>query len=125
MTEKEFREFREDVKERLVRLETEQAGFRRRLETGLADNRRSIDDNRRGIDENRRRIDENHREMQANVRRLENAVARVESTVQVILTMLEEREKHEKRNRTVLGIIVGAASTVIAAVVSFFTSRQP
>ena len=125
MTEKEFREFREDVKERLVRLETEQAGFRRRLETGLADNHRSLDDNRRGIDENRRRIDENHREMQANVRHLENAVARVASNVQVILTMLEEREKHEKRNRTVLGIIVGAASTVIAAVVSFFTSRQP
>ena len=107
MTEKEFREFREDVKERLVRLEGEVAY------------------NRRGIDQNRLRIDENHREMQADVRRLENAVARVESTVQVILTMLEEREKHEKRNRTVLGIIVGAASTVIAAVVSFFTSRQP
>ena len=114
MTEKEFREFREDVKERLVRLEGE-----------VAYNRRGIDANRRGIDENRRRIDENHREMQADVRRLENAVARVESNVQVILTMLEEREKHEKRNRTVLGIIVGAASTVIAAVVSFFTSRQP
>ena len=107
MTEKEFREFREDVKERLVRLEGEVAY------------------NRRGIDQNRLRIDENHREMQADVRRLENAVARVESNVQVILTMLEEREKHEKRNRTVLGIIVGAASTVIAAVVSFFTSRQP
>ena len=107
MTEKEFREFREDVKERLVRLEGEVAY------------------NRRGIDQNRLRIDENHREMQADVRRLENTVARVESTVQVILTMLEEREKHEKRNRTVLGIIVGAASTVIAAVVSFFTSRQP
>ena len=105
MTEKEFREFREDVKERLVRLEGEVAY------------------NRRGIDQNRLRIDENHREMQADVRRLENAVARVESNVQVILTMLEEREKHEKRNRTVLGIIVGAASTVIAAVVSFFTSR--
>ena len=105
MTEKEFREFRDDVKERLVRLEREVAY------------------NRRGIDENLRRIDENHHEMQADVRRLENAVARVESTVQVILTMLEEREKHEKRNRTVLGIIVGAASTVIAAVVSFFTSR--
>ena len=107
MTEKEFREFREDVKERLVRLEGEVAY------------------NRRGIDQNRLRIDENHREMQADVRRLENAVARVASNVQVILTMLEEREKHEKRNRTVLGIIVGAASTVIAAVVSFFTSRQP
>ena len=118
MTEKEFQEFRDDVKERLVRLETEQVEFRRRLETGLSENRRSID-------ENRRRIDENHREMQANVRHLESAVARVESNVQVILTMLEEREKHEKRNRTVLGIIVGAASTVIAAVVSFFTSRQP
>ena len=107
MTEKEFREFREDVKERLVRLE------------------REVSYNRHGIDENLRRIDENHHEMQADIRRLENAVARVESTVQVILTMLEEREKHEKRNRTVLGIIVGAASTVIAAVVSFFTSRQP
>ena len=107
MTEKEFREFREDVKERLVRLEGEVAY------------------NRRGIDQNRLRIDENHREMQADVRRLENAVARVASNVQVILTILEEREKHEKRNRTVLGIIVGAASTVIAAVVSFFTSRQP
>ena len=108
MTEKEFREFREDVKERLVRLEGEVAY------------------NRRGIDENRRGIDENHREMQADVRRLENAVARVESNVRVILTMLEEREKHEKRNRTVLAIIVGAASTLIAAVVSFFTaSRQP
>ena len=118
MTEKEFQEFRDDVKERLVRLETEQVEFRRRLETGLSENRRSID-------ENRRRIDENHREMQADVRRLEGAVARVESNVQVILTMLEEREKHEKRNRTVLGIIVGAASAVIAAVVSFFTSRQP
>ena len=114
MTEKEFREFREDVKERLVRLEGE-----------VAYNRRGIDENHRATNENRRRIDENHREMQADVRRLENAVARVESNVQVILTMLEEREKHEKRNRTVLGIIVGAASTLIAAVVSFFTSRQP
>ena len=105
MTEKEFRDFRDDVKERLVRLEREVAY------------------NRHGIDENLRRIDENHHEMQADVRRLENAVARVESNVQVILTMLEEREKHEKRNRTVLAIVVGAASTVIAAVVSFFMSQ--
>ena len=105
MTEKEFQEFRDDVKERLVRLEREVAY------------------NRPGIDENLRRIDENHHEMQADVRRLENAVARVESNVQVILTMLEKHEKHEKRNRTVLAIVVGAASTVIAAVVSFFMSQ--
>ena len=116
MTEKEFREFKEDVKERLVRLETEQAELRRRVDTGLAENRR-------GIDENRRRIDENHRDMQADVRRVETAVQEVRADVRVILTKLEEREKHEKRNRTVLGIIVGAASAVVSAVVSFFATR--
>ena len=105
MTEKEFREFKEDVKERLVRLEGE------------------VSYNRRAIDENGRRIAENHREMQADMRRMEKAVARMESDVRVILTKLEEREKHEKRNRTVWGIIVGAASALIAAVVSFFANR--
>ena len=105
MTEKEFREFKEDVKERLVRLEGEVAY------------------NRRAIDENGRRIDENHREMQADVRRMETAVQEVRADVRVILTKLEEREKHEKRNRTVLGIIVGAASAVVSAVVSFFATR--
>ena len=102
MTEKEFREFKEDVKERLVRLEGE------------------VSYNRQAIDENRRRIDANHRDMQADVRRMETAVQEVRADVRVILTKLEEREKHEKRNRTVLGIIVGAASAVVSAVVSFF-----
>ena len=105
MTEKEFREFKEDVKERLVRLEGE------------------VSYNRQAIDENRRRIDANHREMQADVRRMETAVQEVRADVRVILTKLEEREKHEKRNRTVLGIIVGAASAVVSAVVSFFANR--
>ena len=105
MNEKEFREFKEDVKERLVRLEGE------------------VSYNRRAIDENGRRIDENHRDMQADVRRLETAVQEVRADVRVILTKLEEREKHEKRNRTVLGIIVGAASAVVSAVVSFFSTR--
>ena len=105
MNEQEFREFKEDVKERLVRLEGEVAY------------------NRRGINENGRRIDENHREMQADVRRMETAVQEVRADVRVILTKLEEREKHEKRNRTVWGIIVGAASALIAAVVSFFSTR--
>ena len=105
MTEKEFREFKEDVKERLVRLEGEVAY------------------NRQAIDENRRRIDANHRDMQADVRRMETAVQEVRADVRVILTKLEEREKHEKRNRTVLGIIVGAASAVVSAVVSFFATR--
>ena len=105
MTEKEFREFKEDVKERLVRLEGE------------------VSYNRQAIDENRRRIDANHRDMQADVRRLETAVQEVRADVRVILTKLEEREKHEKRNRTVLGIIVGAASAVVSAVVSFFSTR--
>ena len=105
MTEKEFREFKEDVKERLVRLEGE------------------VSYNRQAIDENRRRIDANHREMQADVRRMETAVQEVRADVRVILTKLEEREKHEKRNRTVLGIIVGAASAVVSAVVSFFATR--
>ena len=58
--------------------------------------------------------------MQADVRRMETAVQEVRADVRVILTKLEEREKHEKRNRTVLGIIVGAASAVVSAVVSFF-----
>ena len=105
MTEKEFREFKEDVKERLVRLEGE------------------VSYNRQAIDENRRRIDANHRDMQADVRRMETAVQEVRADVRVILTKLEEREKHEKRNRTVLGIIVGAASAVVSAVVSFFSTR--
>ena len=105
MNEKEFQEFKEDVKERLVRLEGEVAY------------------NRRAIGENGRRIDENHREMQADVRRMETAVQEVRADVRVILTKLEEREKHEKRNRTVLGIIVGAASALISAVVSFFSTR--
>ena len=105
MTEKEFREFKEDVKERLVRLEGE------------------VSYNRQAIDENRRRIDANHRDMQADVRRMETAVQEVRADVRVILTKLEEREKHEKRNRTVLGIIVGAASAVVSAVVSFFATR--
>ena len=109
MNEKEFREFKEDVKERLVRLEGE-----------VSYNRRAIDENGRRIGENGRRIDENHRDMQADVRRMETAVQEVRADVRVILTKLEEREKHEKRNRTVLGIIVGAASAVVSAVVSFF-----
>ena len=112
MNEKEFQEFKEDVKERLVRLEGE-----------VAYNRRAIDENGRRIGENGRRIDENHREMQADVRRMETAVQEVRADVRVILTKLEEREKHEKRNRTVLGIIVGAASAVVSAVVSFFATR--
>ena len=112
MTEKEFREFKEDVKERLVRLEGE-----------VSYNRRAIGENGRRIGENGRRIDENHREMQADVRRMETAVQEVRADVRVILTKLEEREKHEKRNRTVLGIIVGAASAVVSAVVSFFSTR--
>ena len=112
MNEKEFQEFKEDVKERLVRLEGE-----------VAYNRRAIDENGRRIGENGRRIDENHRDMQADVRRMETAVQEVRADVRVILTKLEEREKHEKRNRTVLGIIVGAASAVISAVVSFFSTR--
>ena len=119
MTEKEFREFKEDVKERLVRLEGEVSYNRRAID----ENGRRIDENGRRIDENGRRIDENHREMQANVRRLETAVQEVRADVRVILTKLEEREKHEKRNRTVWGIIVGAASALIAAVVSFFSTR--
>ncbi len=105
MTEKEFREFKEDVKERLVRLEGE------------------VSYNRRAIDENGRRINENGREIKADMRRMEKAVARMEADVRVILTKLEEREKHEKRNRTVWGIIVGAASALISAVVSFFSTR--
>ena len=112
MTEKEFQEFKEDVKERLVRLEGE-----------VSYNRQAIDENGRRIGENGRRIDENHREMQADVRRMETAVQEVRADVRVILTKLEEREKHEKRNRTVLGIIVGAASALISAVVSFFSTR--
>ena len=112
MNEKEFQEFKEDVKERLVRLEGE-----------VAYNRRAIDENGRRIGENGRRIDENHRDMQADVRRMETAVQEVRADVRVILTKLEEREKHEKRNRTVLGIIVGAASAVVSAVVSFFATR--
>ena len=112
MNEKEFREFKEDVKERLVRLEGE-----------VSYNRRAIDENGRRIGENGRRIDENHRDMQADVRRMETAVQEVRADVRVILTKLEEREKHEKRNRTVLGIIVGAASALISAVVSFFSTR--
>ena len=109
MNEKEFQELKEDVKERLVRLEGE-----------VSYNRRAIDENGRRIGENGRRIDENHRDMQADVRRMETAVQEVRADVRVILTKLEEREKHEKRNRTVLGIIVGAASAVVSAVVSFF-----
>ena len=112
MTEKEFQEFKEDVKERLVRLEGE-----------VSYNRRAIAENGLRINENGRRIDENHREIQADMRRMEKAVARMEADVRVILTKLEEREKHEKRNRTVWGIIVGAASALISAVVSFFSTR--
>ncbi len=108
MTEKEFREFKEDVKERLVRLEGE------------------VSYNRRGIDENGRRIDENRRGIQAvneKVQVLQLAVEEIRADVRVILTKLEERDKHAKRNRTVLGIIVGAASALVAAVVSFFANR--
>ena len=47
MTEKEFREFKEDVKERLVRLEGE-----------VSYNRRAIAENGLRINENGRRIDE-------------------------------------------------------------------
>lgn len=108
MTEKEFREFREDVKERLVRLEGEVAY------------------NRRGIDENRRGIDENHREIQAvngKVHEVQLAVEEIRADVRVILTKLEEREKHQKRNLTVWGVIIAGASALLSAVVSFFSTR--
>ena len=86
MTEKEFREFREDVKERLVRLEGEVAY------------------NRRGIDQNRLRIEENHRGIEAvnvKVQEVQLAVEEIRADVRVILTKLDEREKHQKRNLTV------------------------
>ena len=108
MTEKEFRDFRDDVKERLVRLEGEVAY------------------NRQGIDENRRGIDENHREIQAvnvKVQALQLAVEEIRADVRVILTKLDEREKHQKRNLTVWGVVIAGASALVSAVVSFFSTR--
>ncbi len=112
MTEKEFQEFREDVKERLVRLETEQVEFRRRLETGLAENRRSSDDNRRGIEA-----------VNVKVQEVQLAVEEIRADVRVILTKLDEREKHQKRNLTVWGVVIAGASALVSAVVSFFSTR--
>ena len=101
VTEKEFREFRDDVKERLVRLEGE-------------------------VSYNRRGIDENHREIQAvnvKVQALQLAVEEIRADVRVILTKLDEREKHQKRNLTVWGVVIAGASALVSAVVSFFSTR--
>ena len=108
MTEKEFREFRDDVKERLVRLESE------------------VSYNRRAIDENRLRIDENHRGIQTvnvKVQEVQLAVEEIRADVRVILTKLDEREKHQKRNLTVWGVVIAGTSALVSAVVSFFSTR--
>jgi len=125
-------EFREDTKERLVRVETQVSEARREI----AQNRLGIDENRLGIAENRREIQavktEVSREVQAaktevsrEVQEVKTEVSRevqaVKADVRVILSKLEAREKRENRKLTIVGIIFAATASLLSAAISYFT----